>query len=141
MLGRKSYTVEEFDQARAAVAQQLATYKKVGKLAGSSSTKASSTLEEFEAVFFNNMALALDRRFVHRIRNVSGKDGNALNELELICDSLMNNGGVFQGNNVIKYVPDESVVKLQVGDTITLTAAEFQRLSAAFFDELQSKFQ
>lgn len=60
--------------------------------------------------------------------------------LELICESLMNNGGVFQGNKVIKYVPDESIVKLQVGDPIKLTAADFQRLSAAFFDELQSKF-
>lgn len=62
MLGRKSYTVEELDEARAEVARQLATYKKVAKLAGSATTKVSSTLEEFEAVFFNNMALALVRR-------------------------------------------------------------------------------
>jgi hypothetical protein len=52
----------------------------------------------------------------------------------------MNNAGVFQGNKVIKYVPEDSVVKLRAGDTIKLTATDFQRLSSAFFDELRSKF-
>jgi hypothetical protein len=33
MLGRKDYTQEEYDNARAAVAKQLATYKKIAKLA------------------------------------------------------------------------------------------------------------
>ena len=86
------------------------------------------------------MVLVLDRYFVHRIRPVAGKDGNALNEVELIADSLMNNGGVFQGNNVIKYVPESSVLKLRAGDAIRLKAADFEMLAAAFFDELKSKF-
>ena len=141
MLGRKDYTQAEYDGAKAAVARQIATYKKVAKLAeGQGDKKASSTLDELETVYFNNMALVLDRYFVHRIRAVSGKDGNPLNELELVCDSLMNNGGVFQGNNVIKYVPDDSVVKLRAGDTIALSASDFQRLSTAFFEELQRRF-
>ena len=71
---------------------------------------------------------------------VTGKDGNPLNEVELICDSLMNNHGIFQGNNVIKYIPDQSVVKLNVGDKIRMTAEEFERLSAGFFAELERKF-
>ena len=37
------------------------------------------------------------------------EDGNPLNEVELISDSLMNNNGVMRGNNVIKYMPDQSV--------------------------------
>lgn len=56
----------------------------------------------FEPLFFNNLALALDRFFVHRLRVVTGKDTNALNELELICDSLMNNENVMRGASVIK---------------------------------------
>lgn len=71
---------------------------------------------------------------------VAGKDGNPLNEVELICDSLMNNDGVLRGNNVIKYVPDQSVVKLNLGDRIQLTADDFERLSAAFFEELERRF-
>ena len=52
----------------------------------------------------------------------------------------MNNKGILRGNNVIKYMPGQSVVKLNVGDKIRLTADEFERLSAAFFAELERKF-
>ena len=34
----------------------------------------------------------------------------------------MNNDGILRGNNVIKFVPDKSVVKLNIGDRIKLTA-------------------
>ena len=71
---------------------------------------------------------------------VTGRDGNPLNEVEMIADSLMNNDGVLRGNNVVKWIPDESVLKLQIGDTIKLTAADFERLSAAFFTELEHQF-
>jgi hypothetical protein len=86
------------------------------------------------------MTLVLDRYYVHRLRMVTGKDGNPLNEVEMICDSLMNNNGVLRGNNVVKYIPEQSVVKLKIGDQIRLTAEEFERLSAAFFAELERKF-
>ena len=142
MLGREDYTQDEYDQARGAVAQQVAAFKTLANLVGKAGggTKASSAFDEFEAVYFNNMAIVLDRYFVHRIRAVAGKDGNPINELELISDSLMNNAGTFRGNNVIKYVPESSVLKLRVGDTINLSLDDFERLSDAFFDELKRKF-
>jgi hypothetical protein len=86
------------------------------------------------------MTLILDRYFVHRLRMVTGKDGNPLNQVELTSDSLMNNDGVLRGNNVIKLIPDQSVVKLNSGDRIRLSAAQFERLSQAFFAEIESKF-
>ena len=58
MLGRKDYTKAEFDHAQAAVAEQLAAYRKVAKLAGSDK-KTTATVAEFETVYFNNLALAL----------------------------------------------------------------------------------
>jgi hypothetical protein len=142
MLGRKDYTQAEYDQARAVVAEQIASFKELAGLVGNGGgdTKASSALDEFEAVYFNNMAIVLDRYFVHRIRMVAGKDGNPINELELIVDSLMNHAGTFRGNNVIKYIPESSVLKLEVGDTIKLSLDDFQRLADAFFDELKRKF-
>lgn len=93
MLGRKNYTGEEIDHGRSAIDQQLGVYKKLaGTISGrTADVKAEAVLEEFEGLFFNNMALVLDRYFVRRLRTVTGKDGNALNEVELICDSLMNN--------------------------------------------------
>jgi hypothetical protein len=56
------------------------------------------------------------------------------------CDSLMNNDGVLRANNVIKHIPDQSVVQLRIGDSIRLTAEQFERLAAAFFAELERKF-
>lgn len=107
---------------------------------GRSDEQAESALESFEEPFFNNLILALDRPFVHRLRMVTGKDGNPLNEVEMLCDSLMNNRAVLRGSTVIELVPAESVLKLKVGDPIRITADEFERLSAAFFAELESKF-
>jgi hypothetical protein len=86
------------------------------------------------------MTLVLDRHFVHRLRMVPGTDGNPLNEVELLSDSLMNNRGALRGGNVMKYAPDESVLELDIGEPIELTATDFERLSSAFFDELERKF-
>ena len=143
MLGRKDYTKEEFDHAQDAIKQQLAAYKKLVKAidGAPADPKVASALEAFEPLFFNNMTLVLDRYFVHRVRMVSGKDGNPLNEVELMTDSLMNNGGVLRGNNVIKLNPEESVLKLKIGDRIRLSAAQFERLSKAFLAEIQAKFR
>ncbi len=142
MLGRKSYTREEVDHGRSAIENQLGVYKTlVSSIASETADKKlQSALNDFEGQFFNNMTLALDRQFVHRLRMATGKDGNPLNEVELICDSLINNKGILRGINVIAYIPDQSVVKLNIGDQIRLTGDEFERLSAAFFAELERKF-
>jgi hypothetical protein len=142
MLGRKDYTQDEYDQALAAVAQQIAGFKKVATIVDKTGgdKKTAAAFDGFEAVYFNNMAVVLDRYFVHRVRMATGKDGNAINELELITDSLMNNAGTFRGNNVIKYVPESSVLKLKVGDPIALSLDDFERLADAFFEELNRKF-
>ncbi len=144
MLGRKNYTQDEIDQGKAALDQQLAAYKKLVKAAASATTdkKVNSAFESFEALFFNNMTLVLDRYFVHRLpgANYEGKDGNPLNEVRILCDSLMNNNGVMRDDKQIKLTPDRSVVKLNVGDPIRLTGTEFERLSAAFFAELERRF-
>jgi hypothetical protein len=142
MLGRKSYTREELDHAKAAVDRQLAAYEELVKAVdgATSDPKVESALKAFEPLFFNNMTLVLDRYFVHRVRAVTGKDANPVNEVELMSDSLMNNDGVLRANNVIKLRADQTVLKLDVGDPISLSAAQFQRLSSAFFTEIEAKF-
>ncbi|MDV6280747.1 hypothetical protein [Rhodococcus jostii] len=112
-----------------------------GAIAGEvTGKKVFAALEDFEPLFFDNMVLVLDRYFVHRIRSVTGKDGNPLNEVEIIADSLMNNDGVLRGISVLKYVSGQSVLKLEIGDRIRVSAEDFERLSAAFFAELRSRF-
>jgi hypothetical protein len=142
MLGRKDYTQEELVHARDAVKQQLAAYKKLLKPlnGGGDDPQVAPAVEAFETLLFNNMTLVLDRYFVHRLRSSTGKDGNPINDVELLADSLMNNGGELRGNDVIKYKPEESVLKLELGDPIRIRAAEFERLSTAFLADLESKF-
>ena len=57
-----------------------------------------------------------------------------------MADSLMNNGGMLRGNNVIKLAPEQTVGKLKVGDRIALSAAQFEQLSQAFLAEIEAKF-
>ena len=142
MLGRKDYTREELDNGRATIDRQLAAYRalETAVRGAKDGGKAEAALDDFDTSFFTNMVLALDRPFVHRLRVSTGKDGNALNEVELLVDSLINNGGVLRGNSVIKFVPDDSVLKLKIGDHIRLSADDFERLAAAFFAELERKF-
>jgi hypothetical protein len=134
MLGRKDYTQEELTSCKVAIGAQLEAYGEVEAAVGS------DALAAFEGPFFNHMVLALDRYFVHRVRAVSGKDGNPLNEVELIVDSLMIHDGVLHGMNVITYAPGESVLGLEIGDRISLTREQFERLSGAFLAEIERKF-
>jgi hypothetical protein len=129
---------------KAALKQQLAAYKTLVKAVGSATTakQTEAAVESFEVLFFNNMTLVLDRYFVHRLSGVNyeGKDGNPLNEVRIVCDSLMNNNGMLRGDKQIKLTPERSVLKLNIGDPIKLTRAEFERLAAAFFAELERRF-
>ena len=140
MLGRKDYTQEELDNATKFVRQQLAAYKKLAKAADASKDpKVARALDAFEPLFFNNMVMVLDRYFVHRIRAVSGKDTNPLTEVELLTESLLE-GDKLRTNNVIKFVPDESVLKLNDGDRIVIDTGLFESLADAYFEELDTKF-
>jgi hypothetical protein len=130
MLGRKTFTREELETARTTMSEQLAAYARLD----------GAKTEEFEPLFCNSLLLALDRFFVHRLRGVTGKDANPLNEVELLVESLMNNGGVFRGNNVIKLKPEETVLGLRPGDPIRLSEADFRRLADAFFADLEAKY-
>lgn len=134
MLGRKTYTAEEINQNRAAIEQQLTAYDKLAAAADP------AVRAEFDAVFFNNLLLVLDRPFVHRIRPVTGKDCNPLNEVELLVESILTNQGQLLTSKVIKWIPENTVTGLTPGDRIQLTEDGFRNLAAAFFATLESKF-
>jgi len=127
MLGRNSYEPEELENARATAKKQLADWRSSG--AGG----------DLETSYFNGLVLALDRPFVHRIRKMTGKDTNPLSEVELVVDSLIDNGGRFDVGTVVKYQPEKSVLGLAPGDQIRLTADDYERLAAAFIDELEKR--
>lgn len=144
MLGRKNYTQAEIDQGKKTLDQQLVAYKELVQAVTSQAwdKKITAAFASFEAHFFNNLMLVMDRYFVHRLpgADYEGKDGNPLNEVRILCDSLMNNHGIMRGDKQIKLAPERSVLKLTIGDSIHLTEEDFERLSAAFFAELERRF-
>ncbi len=131
MLAANKYTKDYVDACRRRVDLQISTYQGV---------KGASGIASFEHQFFNNMVLVLDYLFVHRARTLELKDGNPLNEVRVICNSLLQNGGLMVKGNSIKLDPAKAVLGLRVGDEILLDEAGFRRLSQAFFTELERKF-
>jgi hypothetical protein len=134
MLGVSSYPKDYVDECRANFAAAVSKYRAVAKTA----SKASITA--FEPVFFANLVLALDACFVHRLRAKELKDGNPLNEVRVLCTSIMTNQGVVLADKTIKMKPDQSVLGYEVGDRIALTETDFGRLAKAFFAEIEAKF-
>ena len=141
MLGMKRYSREYIDACRARVDADLRAYR---KQVGSSPTK------EFESRFFNDQVLLLDYMFVHRLSGIEGKDGNPLNEVRVLCNSLLYNQGKLQvekrpgwPNSAVsglKLPPEKSVLKLEAGDEVKLSEADFMRLAEAFFSEMERRY-
>jgi hypothetical protein len=123
---------------------QLAAYRVLVTTAqekvGAGKSSFTSAVESFEPLFFNNLVLVLDNFFVHRARGLEKKDGNPLNEVRMLCNSILQNDGMLAADKTIKFNPSKSVLKLQIGDEIKLTEADFVRLFRAFFDEIEAKF-
>jgi len=136
MLGVKTYPKPYVKQCRAQIDAQLGAYT---ALAAAAKSKRAA-IDAFEPLFFNNLTVVLDRCFVHRLRGVEGKDGNPLNEVRMLCDSVIENKAVLRADKTIKYQPETSVSKLAVGDPIALDQSTFTALCDAFFVEIQRKF-
>jgi hypothetical protein len=141
VLGMKKYPKDYIAACRARVDADLRAYRSQGSKAPS---------KEFEARFFNDQVLLLDYMFVHRLTGIEGKDGNPLNEVRVLCNSILLNHGKVQVDRLpgwpnsassgITLPPEKSVLKLKVGDEVRLSDADFARLSKAFFAELEKRF-
>jgi hypothetical protein len=133
MLGMSKYPKSYIDDCRARVDADVSAFKHLAAAAG-------AAVKAFEPHFFNNLVLALDAYFVHRVRMLEGKDGNPLNEVRLLCNSLMLHGGILTADKQIKLSAETSVLGYELGDEIAVGEEGFSRLSAAFFAEIESKY-
>ncbi len=99
MLGRKNRTRDDVDHARPAVVEQLAAYKALVRANArvTPDTTVHPELDDVERLYVNTMILVLDRHVVHRLRMVTGKDGTPLNDVEMLCGSLMHTEGSSAG--------------------------------------------
>jgi hypothetical protein len=134
MLAVNKYSQEYIDDCRSKMAAQIAAYKKV------SANAKSTAIDAFEPLFLNHMVIVLDAYFVHRTRALELKDGNPLNEVRLLCSSIIENDARLVADKQIKLRPETSVLKYEVGDEIRVNVKDFTRLSDAFFAEIEAKF-
>ena len=134
MLGVGSYKADFVKAGLDRVARQLKAYDALVK--GATAAQAAA----FAPDFFENMILALDHFFMHRLRMNEGKDGNPLNEVRMLAVSLLEHGGVMTKDNTIKYDPAKSVTGIAVGDRIVATRKSFAALADAFFDAIEKKY-
>ncbi len=135
MLCMNSYQLEYVKACKARLKKQVVAYEALTK-----TLKSRSALETFEPEFFNNLVLVLESYFMHRSRTIEGKDGNAANEVRILCTSMLENDGLYTIEKVYKFKPEATVLKLQPGDPIAIREKEFAALARAYFAEIERKF-
>ena len=142
MLCMNNYTQEYVDECRAKIDAQVAAYRDLVAAAGDtpSTARLVDAAYAFEPTFFNNMVLVLDNYFVHRSRTLEKKDGNPLNEVRMLCNSILNNNGMLTADKSIKLDTTRSVLRHQFGDEIKIREADFVQLAKAFFAEVEAKY-
>jgi len=137
MLGMKTYERGYVNACRAKIDADVRAFKRSGA-------------KGLETTFFNNLVLKMEYMFVHRFSGIEGKDGNPLNEVRVLCNSILLNEGKLQVEKLpgwpnsavagLKLPPDTSVLKLRVGDEVKVSEADFARLAKAFFAEIEKKY-
>ena len=88
MLARNSFPKEFISSCKSRVDADVQVYRDLMKSAGKQSAPA---LAAIEPVYFNNLLLAMDASFTHRTRTLEKKDGNPLNEVRVLCRSIVEN--------------------------------------------------
>jgi hypothetical protein len=139
MLAVTSYPEVYVQLTAAKVEEQLAAYAALAA-AVKGNAKAEAALAAFAPGYFNSMLLALDHHFMHRMRGAEGKDGNPINEVRMLVDSIMENDGVLRENKTIKYKAEKAVAGISVGETVALDAETFERLAKAYVAEIGKRF-
>lgn len=141
MLGTKTYPEQYIADSKAKLEADLQAYRlQVGNALD----------EDFSTRFFINLVLVMNYMFVTRSTDVEGKDGNPLNEVRAIANSLLLNGGKFQPEKQphwpdtagpsVNLPAERTVLGLVPDEEIKLDEADFMRLAEAFFTALEKKY-
>lgn len=144
MLSMSTYSQEYINECRSSIELQVYAYKEMVSIAtdlgGTREARLDSAIAAFEPMFLNNLLLALDNHFAHRSRTLEKKDGNPLNEVRVLCTSVMDNNGIMLSDKTIKLDPARTLLKYHVGDKIKLNVGDFLFLAQAFFAEIEKKY-
>jgi len=89
---------------------------------------------------WNQLVPALDRWFSLRNPKVEGRDGNPINEVRMIAESVTEHSSVIVVPKGIKLAAETSVLGFEEGEEISLDGDAFERLFDAFLAEVEEKF-
>ena len=92
------------------------------------------------SVAWNQLVVALEQWFALRAPKVEGRDGNPLNEVQVIAGSVTEHGAVMTVPKGIKLRPEASVLGFEEGEEISLDGDAFERLFDAFLAEVEAKY-
>jgi hypothetical protein len=144
MLATKTYAKTYVDACRTSMTAQLAAYQQLRTVARAQAGTADHEFRDataaFEEQFFRNLILVLEQCFVHRLRALEGKDGNALNEVRMLATSILTNAGMMVVDKTIKYDPARSALGVPIGQRIKVNREQFEALCRAYFSEIEAKF-
>ena len=120
MVERKHFTRDEIARGRdlvdAALSAHAALVDAVEDEAPDGTIE--TTLADFDVLYFNGLALALDRLYVHRAANPSSAGSSPLAELERLVKSIITSDG----------------------EPVPFTGEQFERLADGVFTELEKKY-
>jgi hypothetical protein len=120
MLARKHFTRDEIGNGRnlvdAALSAHAALVDAVEDEAPDGTIE--TTLADFDTVYFDGLALGLDRLYVDRAHSETRTGESPLGELQRIVESIINNED----------------------DRVRLTLEQFERLADGVFEELEKKY-
>jgi hypothetical protein len=139
MLSVNQYPQEHVDDAREAIGLAVEAYDAM-VAAGHDSPGHDRAIEAFEPVFFAALLRALDGYFTHRSRTIELQDGNPLNEVRVLVDSIAFHRGLVTIEKSTTWNPAATVLHYEMHDRIHLTRADFLRLEAAYLDAIEKKF-
>lgn len=126
MAERNAYTSDEIEACRDSCDALLAAW-------GANDVE-DSTLE---SMVFAHAVIVLDAWFAHRQRDLEGDDGNPMNEVRVVADSLMRNAGTLRVEGPITWPARRTVLGFAVGDEVEITADGFERLAAAYLTAIE----
>lgn len=141
MLSIAAYEHAYIDSSRQRVSRELDAFDDlVASAAESGGDRVRTAIATLEPRLCNHLVLVLDEYFCHRQRGKEGKDGNPLNEVRVLANSIMVHDGVLTSDPAIRLDPAKSVLGIEPGAQIVLSADDVRRLCEAFFAEIEARF-
>lgn len=90
-----------------------------------------------ESLVFAQAVVVLHAWFADRGPEREGTGTNALLEVRAVADSVTANDGVLRVPAGGEWLPERSVLRLAVGDEVTVTANGFERLASAYLGAIE----